>query len=316
MTKKPCQCTVIIIGLIVIGVFVVGCKDKDNKHTERSAELPYPDLKRLAEHSDAPDALTDILRLGDLGGTEAIPVLEKVLADNIDSTNIHGFAAGQALFCIGTPQAHEILSEYLLTDRYNPRLGIDYMFNWDMDESKRNKFIDMYHLKNLSENISINLDVETNDEKKYQQLDFTITLINMSDNTFQFSDRQAYQGLMLYFRSKDGRHVRSFQTAKYQIMMKWIKLKAGEIQTYNIPVQIKRVNRKLKARYTWLSKSARLVADTSDTAYDIATAGEFEVFAMIDEQPMTKELLEHFGLDNTWSGRAVSKPVTVKIGKD
>jgi hypothetical protein len=330
MTKKPYQKLLILIGLIVSGVFIINCEDNDNNmhpkqsssqpdptSEEFSTELSYPDLERLAQQPGGPDVFDDILHLRDVGDAKAVPVLKKILADNIDSTIIHGFAAAQALFCIGTPRAHEILSEYLLTDRYNTSLGINYMFHWEMDESKRNAFIDRYHLQNLSDDLSVNLDAETHHDKEGWRIDFTLTVRNISDKPFRLRNRQVYLGTMLYFRSKNGRYVRSFQTVKYKMPMpKWLELGPGAIQEYNVPVHVRRVNKKLKARYSWLSKDTRLVADTFDTAYDITDAGEFEVYAMVEEQPMSKEQLEQLGLDNTWSGRAVSKPVTVKIGND
>ena len=87
-----------------------------------------PDLRTLAERSDpnrmgpeAAEAFYDILKLREIRDANAVPVLERILADHPSSHRIHRFAAAQALFCIDTPAAHKVLAGQLLAGRYPAR---------------------------------------------------------------------------------------------------------------------------------------------------------------------------------------------------
>ena len=325
--KRTLAESYIVLLAIILCIHMLGCLQKsdgqadeaDTEFAKMLASRPAPDPERLAERSapsytgkDTTDAFYDILKLRDVGGPKAVPVLEQIMADNLYSTRIHGFAAAQALFCIGTPKAHQILSKYLLTGRYFARLGIDYTFHWEMEESKRNSFIELYHLKNVSNDLSVRLDAKTHD-KDQQRIDFTVTLHNASDKPLWLVDRQVYRGLMLHFRSERGRFSRTFETAIYEMPLpKWFELLPGKSQQYGIVVYIRRVDE--KDYHHWaLSKDTILLAETNDTAYDIVRAGRFKIYAMVEAQPPTKLQIEKAGHDNLWSGRAVSMPIMIDI---
>jgi hypothetical protein len=287
------------------------------------ANQPASELERLAERSspdykgnDTKDAFSDILKLRDVGDANAVPVLEKIMADNLDSTRIHGYAAAQALFCINTPEAHKVLAKYLLTSRYFAELGINYAFHWQMDESRRNRFIEEYHLQNISKDLGVKLNVKTHKEAGRQQIIFTVTLHNISERLFWIIDQQVYLGNMLFFKSKSSRFARTFETVKYEMpSLKWQELAPGASHQYDITAYVRRVD-ELKRPYWGLSKDASIVVETRDIAYDIKEAGWFEVYAMVEARPPTKLQIEKVGSGNLWSGRVVSNPVTVEIGEN
>ncbi len=319
---------IIMLLIVILCITMPACSQKKGKQADEAdtefadllAKRPAPDLERLAERStpsytdgDATEAFYDILKLRNVGGPEAVPVLERIMAENLYSTRIHGFAAAQALFCIGTSEAHEVLSKYLFSEQYFAGLGINYTFHWQMSESKRNDFIEKYHLKNISKDLAVKLDVKTHRDRKEQRFDFTATLCNTSNKPFRIEDKQVYLGDMLYFRSESGRFARNFKAVDYGLPMpKWIELAPGATHQYNVSVFARRIGQQ-NLPYYGESKNATLLLETFDIVYDILKAGRFKVYAMIEARPPSKEQLESLGFDNLWSGRAVSTPITVDI---
>lgn len=286
------------------------------------SERPVPDLETLAERS-SPDkdyidqnipteAFYDILKLRDIGDSKAVPVLKKIMSENINSTRTLGFAAAQALFCIGTSQAHEVLSKYLLNDQYHAGLSINYTYHWEMDKKKRNTFIEQYHLKNLSKNMEIKLVIKKNKDGNGQQLNLTITLKNISQESYKIRDKKVYLAKMIYLQSKNGQFMQWQQPVKYGMPMpKWIELAPGENQQYHFNIAIKPKGTQ-KLPYFEKNDSSTIFLETTDMICGIEK-GEFKVYAMVEEQPLSKESLEFWKFDNTWIGRAVSEPITVKI---
>lgn len=327
MHKKLPRRTIILL-LIILCITMLGCSKKSGEQADEAdtefvkllAGRPVPDLERLAERStpsytggDATEAFYDILKLRDVGGPKALPVLERIMTENLYSTRIHGYAAAQTLFCISTPEAHKILSKYLLTSQHFAGLGINYTFHWQMSESKRNDFIEKYYLKNISEDLTVKLNVKTHKDKKELRLDFMVILCNTSNKPFRIEDKQVYLGDMLYFQSESGRFARSFKPVSYNMPMpKWIELSPGASHQYNVSVYARRVGQQ-KLPYWGKSKNATLLLETFDMVYDILEGGRFRVFAMIEAQPPSKEQLGNLGFDNLWSGRAVSTPIIVDI---
>lgn len=298
---KKFKIAFLLISLVAIGSYPQALADN-------------VDLESLARQPLTTESFKEILRLCETGNAKAIPVLEKILSDNIDSTIIHGFAAAQALFCIDTDQSHKILSRYLLSERYNAIQGYRYTFHWDMDKIKRNKFIDMYHLRNLSDTLAVQLKAKEYMDKTGRYIDFNIKLQNISQKTLRIRDRNIYPGMMLYFRSKSRTYSRSFETSRRKARgPTWLELKPGQIKQYDITVFIRSIEGKLKPSHWGISENAKIWAETQDVAYDILNEGEFEIVAMYEERPLTAFQIERSGVKDSWSGRAVSKPVNIKI---
>src|SRR5262249_47393320 len=116
-------------------------------YQEIVAARPAPDLTRLVERCspdlrgpDATESFWDLLKLPEAPHPKAVPVLEKVLVENLPTTRIHGFAAAQTLFSIGTPEAHKILKQHLLTEGARAELAVMYTSHWEMREPRRSRF--------------------------------------------------------------------------------------------------------------------------------------------------------------------------------
>ncbi len=337
---------VLVAVLAGIG-FIFGCKKVDTGNESPTefdrliANRPIPDLTRLAERSspsysgeDATESFYDILKLREVADANAIPVLAKTLAKNVNTRRIHGYAAAQALFCIGTPEAHNALAKYMLTNTYEAGLGIRYTSAWgEMDRSKRTPFIERYHLINLSKDLELKLDAARSDANAVEtenvtQYDFTLTLRNISGEAFSIREVQVYQASMLYFQSETGDFIcgarGKVEYEKFPLIMRvdmiefempspqWFELEAGASHRYNI---------QLHTRYLYKqghsgsesSEDSILVGATDDFAFALNNPGAFKVYAMFEQQPLPQTQINQLGLNNPWSGRAVSKPITVKF---
>ncbi len=313
-------------AVILVAVTLCTCmsaysqSDEQTEFAKLIAARPFPDLERLAERSapnytgkDVSEAFYDILKLREVGDTNAVPVLEKIMADNLYSTRIHGFAASQALFCIGTQEAHQILSKYLLTDRYFAGLGINYTFHWQMQEPRRRSFIEQYHLKSISKDLAVKLDAEEVNDANDQYINFIVVLHNLSDEPLRILDRQVYRGRMLYFFSDTGQFVRRYEPVEYKMLPpQFIELVPNSTHRYDIRVYIKRLGEQ-KLPYWGSAEDATIVLETNDMIYDIAQPGRFKVYAMVEAQPPTKAQIEKLGFENLWSGRVVSQAVDIKV---
>jgi hypothetical protein len=311
-----------LIKIVIVSCLLVGCMNNENNSQPKESSpqsltdfgklivsRPAPDLEHLAERSapgrrgeDATEAFFDILKLRDIGDARGVPVLETIIAAHANSTRIHGYAAAQALFCIDRPEAHKVLSKYLLSSSYRAKLGINYTFHWEMDKSKRNSFIERYHLKNLSKDLSLKLNAETHPDKGGQRIDFTLTIRNTSDKPFRIIDRKAYLGELLYFRDESGHFARTFETVDYDMSMPtWLELAPEGYHKFSITV--------------YVSGDDELKYYTNDVAYDISKIGRFEIYAMLEAPPLTKAQRETLEFDNPWVGRAVSKPTEIVTRK-
>src|SRR5579871_5241931 len=110
-------------GLVTVASLPAEIPAEKQTYQEILAARAVPDLDQLVERCspdlrgpDATESFWDLLKLREIADPKAVPVLEKVLAENLPTTRIHGFAAAQALFCIGTPEAHKILKQHLLAE--------------------------------------------------------------------------------------------------------------------------------------------------------------------------------------------------------
>lgn len=319
-----------VLGLGVVALLLVqvcACAKPERKSfRELIRKRPAPDLERLADRSapglrgeDTGEAFYDILKLRETGDPRAVPVLQRILDAHVDSTRIHGFAAAQALFCTGTPEAHEILSKYLLSCKYPVESGINYTYHWEMPEPERSRFIEQYHLRNLSTDLQVTLERRAPTEPDATKHVFVVTLKNISSKPFRVRKERVYIGRHLVFRSEDGRYARSAETVMYMALdvvlppAAWPELAPGSTCEFEIAVTASRIGQLKGRRWPKLSENAKLFAHTKDMAYDIVSPSRFRVYALYAAQPLSKKQIQHLGFDNAWSGRAIAEPITVEI---
>lgn len=282
-----------------------------------AAKVP-PDVEGLAELAagNGPDAFEAALKLRTVGDERAVEPLAGVLAEHIRrrSTATHGFAAAQALFCIGTPRAKQALSQYLLSGDYRADMGIDYAFLWEMPAEKRDAFIEEYHLKSTSKELVLSLQVQQ-DEQHAGRLDATATLCNVSDRPLRVADPKVYQAGMLVLRSKDGHFVNKCQTCLYKLPpggeASYGELASGKCRVYKLSGQVRDDHSDSWPRWRDLA-GGDMVIDFADVRHFIGKAGRFTVQAMLCSAPPAS-LAGAEGASDVWCGRVVSQPVEVEI---
>ena len=314
-------------AIVAVSGVLLLCADspgEDQPHKtfqEIIAARPAPDLSTLVVRSspknngpDASEAFMDILKLRETPDPKSVPVLEKILIENLPTTRILGFAAAQALFTIGTPEAHQILERQLLADDTHTKLAIGYTSHWQMKEPLRSQFIQRYLLKNLSKSLVVEVERVAAPNSPKGQVDLSVILRNASDQTFYMLDDRGRD--LLQVRDAAGQFIdTSGIICNIKQNTTLMELKPG--QTHRIPITIKVVD-------ATLSKDQRhdpattliAVAQPSGQSFELHSPGRVEFMALIEVDPLAAEQRTFLKLDETWqwwSGRAVSKPITVEL---
>jgi hypothetical protein len=318
-----------VIVPVTVFVFCTFSKADNSSKTSRRAETfteiiaahPEPDLTDLVDRCKSGVdwevsrlSFYDILKLRDVGNSDAVNVLEQVMEDNLFETRIHGFAAAEALFCIDTESAHNVLKKYLYDPRYRSGLGAKYTFHWDMSEPKRSEFIRQYHLKNLSKDLKVELESDVNRANTGQEIELTLNMHNVSKEPFRILDHIAGYGENIYLRNADGLFARRIQTATqcYKMAAKWLELKPAVQRRYKIKLAVLRVS-DMKYKSSYVPENARIYLRDPFFDFYINQPGKFEIYAMFEAQPLHPEHKKKLGFDNEWTGRAVSKSITIEI---
>jgi hypothetical protein len=289
-------------------------------YQEILAARAAPDLDRLVERSlpdvsgpDATESFWDLLKLRELPDPKAVPVLEKVLVENLPTTRIHGFAAAQALFCIGTPEAHKILKRHLQAEGSRAESAIMYTSHWEMREPKRSRSIERYLLKNLSSSLVVKLERQEPADPVEGQIALRLILRNASDETFHLVAPQDRPHL-LYLRDEKHRYIPQYQGATIcpgpsNIM----ELKPGQTHSTTLTV-VTAPNTAGQIRDA--SAKAVVAVQGSADQFAVTSLGRFEFVALIEAAPLNAAQREHLKVDDAWtwwSGRAVSAPLAVDL---
>jgi hypothetical protein len=255
------------------------------------------------------ESFWDILKLRETGDQKAVPVLAEILADNAGTGRIHGYAAAQALFCIGGNEALAALDKHLLQlDEYNEQLGSMYVFHWDMPEPRRSRYIERYLLKSIGEDLELTLDANPQEGGKVQ---FSLTVKNVSTKPLDVLVPPIHN---LHLRSEDGRFLprREVGIYEYHRSVKSVRLKPGEAQIVTAVAVIKHAE-DLRKDNPQLPRDAQAVLQMAGTQYYIDKPGQYQAVFVLEQPPMTPESMERLKLENPWSGRAVSKPALIPL---
>ncbi|HUX15978.1 MAG TPA: HEAT repeat domain-containing protein, partial [Phycisphaerae bacterium] len=277
------------------------------------AARPAPRLTDLAQRSrpeangsDATESFWDILKLRDLGDPKAVPVLAEILASNAGTGRIHGYAAAQALFCIGGDEALAALDKHLFKlEEYNERLASLYVFHWEMPEPSRSRFIERYLLKGIGQELDVALDAKSAESGKVL---FTLTVRNVSDKPLDILEPQIDR---LFLRSQDGQFFarREVGIDEYFLRAKWVRLDPGQTLTTTANAVIRSAE-DLRADNSGLPPGVQAVLRMGAIEYLIDKPGPCQAVFVIEQVPMTSESRAKLKLERPWSGRAVSKPAT------
>lgn len=297
---------------------------KPKTYQEILAARPAPDLTTLVERSspenfgpESTEAFWDILKTREIADPATVNVLEQILVENRRSPRIHKIAAAQALFTIGTPEAHRILAEHLLADGIRANSAIGSAWGWNMPEPLRSRFIQRYLLVNLSKSLVVELSQARSPNPPKGQLNLIVNLRNTSKEAFHILDRQDFPGDLLYLRDAKGQFLPRVQYTKYcpePSDTKYVELKPGQSHrvtiTFNMAVP--------KCGADGRDKAAGLAIEVRESArrFDLGAPGRFEILAMFEAEPMTADQRNYLKVDESWkwwTGRAVSKPLAVEL---
>ena len=328
MSKKSYIFKMVLFLAILSICFQISCDENEpqGQYTKLLAKRPDPNLDTLAQRSlpedaneIALDSFYDILKLREVGQSDAVPVLEKILDNDPNLSRIHGYAALQALFCIGTPEAHQILSKYILTDKFNAGAGIDNTFRWEMNPSKGDDFIERYHLKSLSKDMAIKLKVKTNQDKNLQEIDFKITLTNISQNSYQIHDMDSNLGNLLYLRLESGHFIKRLSPVQQLPPFggpprpNWIELAPGKSHVFDIAINVRPKGQEKLVYRNRTDDSSTIILETDDMSWGLEKTGKYQVYAMLEQQKLDEGYKSWAGADKPWIGRVVSEPVLVDM---
>ncbi len=290
---------------------------KPQTFQELLAARPAPDLTTLVRRSspmtqgeEASESFLDLLKLREMKDASAASVLEKILVENRPTTRIHGFAAAQALFAIGTPEAHQILSR----NELSTRLAVDYTSHWEMREPLRSRYIERHLLKNLAKDLVVELEQTPATPASNGRLNLVIVFRNVSDQSFFIHDHD-FPGDMLHLRDATGQfmpRIHSHTMCKGQ--SKNIELKPGQSHRLDVAIEVAAADpQKRPPRSTG---KPIVKVEKSGHHFDINAPGRFEVLALFEAEPLSDEQRTFLKVDQNWkwwTGRAVSKPLSINL---
>jgi len=257
-----------------------------------------------------------LLKLREVGNERAIPALEKIVRKHHGTGNIFGYGAAQALFCIGTEKAHQILRKYVLSDKYEAALGIRYTFYWKMEPAKRDAFIEQYHLKSTSRELAIELAAKSSSGAGTQRIDFSVALRNVSQKPLRLYKPGVYLGDLLVLRSAAGHFTTRLKHVEYQYRIgkeSFPVLAPGKELSFSIVGRPRWMDLRHWKRHG-VAQPRALVLECRDMFHLLGKPGKFTVYAMYSVgRRMVEGQGKRLGLGPVWSGRVVSKPVEIEI---
>jgi hypothetical protein len=295
--------------------------DRPKTYTAILATRPAPDVATLARRSSpkvageqAQESFWDLLKLRNVPDPKAVPALEQVLRENLPTTRIHGYAAAEALFCTGTPEALAALDKAIAGPNYRTDLAIMYAFHWEMPPPARDEFLRRYHLNSLAKDVS--LTVEPGPMKGPDPA-ITVSVTNLTQHPIRLPAPFFDPG-DLYFENADGRILWSRDSGMREM------LKSGSTtlppdgkQSLTFTLHARRLAKNERPDPT-LPADQTLCLEAGGLQFLIGKPGRFKVYALLTAQPVPQERLKELHLpegETMWSGRAVSEPAAVEIAQ-
>ncbi|MHC4504397.1 MAG: HEAT repeat domain-containing protein [Planctomycetota bacterium] len=277
------------------------------------AEADEPDIDELltlatsADGEEASRATAALMRVGD---DRCVPLLRQLLAEHAGTTHMRGFAVAQALFRIGTPEAHEVLRRYVLADTFFANHGIRYIRSFRIPGLKRDAFVAEYLLQSTSKDIGVEVKAASTRKAGRQRIKFTVAVRNDSDLPVRILNWTAYQAQMLVLRSPEGHFTGGTLTS-------FVDPYIGDP-----PLRVVMPEQTTQFHATCVVRRATdrpgLSLRFDDTAFRLAGPGRHRVYAMYEytrprrahsREPGRQAELQK----NPWYGRAVSAPVEIRI---
>lgn len=177
-----------------------------------------------------------------------------------------------------------------------------------MKKNKRNAFIEQYHLKSLSKDLSLKLRAN---HLKEEKIEFVLAFKNISEKSFYLYKKRAYLGDL--FLSQDSKG--NFVDLEY---IKEYKLPPPQKEDFILLLPGKETEFKIIAEPKWkkiisLSKEA-FVLDWEDMVHFLEKPEIFKVYGIyFVEKDFAKRQEEELCLSNIFWGRVISEPIEIKL---
>ena len=273
------------------------------------------ELVQLAS-KDGRERLPALLRLRDLGDAQAVPALTNLLAKYLGTGNVTAYAAAQALFCIGTEQAHAALQKHLLSPDYSLDDSIRMAFHYRMRPDARDAFIRQYHLRSTLKDLQITLEVEPVPVEGRQRFRFTMTLRNASDHPLVVVAPATYTAAALLIEDSEGNFHAGFTSIRYKFATRYDELQPAGTLKATFDTEPTRIPEKT-LRGAWpFAPIARdsIFLVSSDYALHLGAPGRFKVRALFhSEGRLARAMKENGTIPNLWYGTVVSEPVEIDV---
>jgi hypothetical protein len=290
---------------------------------------PSPKLDGLAERSaperlgdDASEAFWDILKIRDNPNPTAVPELTDVVDRNAkaSSNRIHRFAAGQALFCIGTPDALRAVETDVVRRDFSIDLALMYVDHWDMQEPARSRFLERVLLRDAGDGgLSVEVSPAWREREGRPVLDVAVKITNHGERPISLlTSGETFPVARLQIRGRDGTFAvtKAFGIREHE-PQRWMRLAPGASEELVASLELKR-----DAATTRPFNAARVQAVLTDgvASFGLPAPGKYRVSAFIAQAPMTEQAIKSLARrtgavdpNELWAGRAVSKPAEIEI---
>jgi len=251
---------------------------------------------------DTPYSLKRILGLADVETEAAVPALIDVLRTSQD---VRQHAAAQALYQIGTPAARAALADVLGQPAYDVLTALDLTFHWGMEPAARNGMIRDYLLTSPATDLAVNVSVRSAGSNDWV---FVLTFKNVGRKPYRLFRSPAYLGRYLVLTSADGQVMRPLRTREMSQAVKdpdasYPRLVPGATVTFEIPARVEKQKR---------GESDLWVLDTGDMIHELAAGpGSYQVRALYQYDHLSGS-----HISSLWTGRVVSAPLTLSLGRE
>jgi len=298
---------------------VTGWSQKRPTFRETLRDWPAPDLAQLRQRCapnvkwpESSDSFSDILKLRDCGDERAVPMLQDVLAENFTNGRIHGFAAAQALFCIGSPEANRALACQPWTNWFQVDWAINYTTHWEMPEPQRSRFIQQYFLRSISTNLVLEVQDISSARKSRDLREFELKFRNTSQAPFALLLPEIAPDMLLYIRDAQGRILPRILHPPDSAMYppRCVKLEPGGSHDLRARLFLE-VAETIRDRGELGAGKVLVVVDGAAVRFDIETLTGLEIVAMFEQPPLNQATRSYHKIldgQEAWSGRVVSAP--------
>jgi hypothetical protein len=291
-----------------------------------------PDLQRLYAMTPSSSYFcanyniwfNDLLRIRDDGDKrlDAIPVLEKILKDEDFNGSTYQYAAAQALFSIGTPEAKRIIADWMKTLAYMWRHSVNFIYSFKMNPEKATAFMREFHLTGNDDDLEISIDTLA-EQNESDTIKLRLSLKNTGKTAIIIDERWLSEK-NVELVTNNGRIIHKFSNIIVcgVSMPNLLALKANESYSIELNLKPSKVDKTDKYLKHYLSDSTTMIASIDYHRFDIARPGTYNLYAILEVRPPSSaeytnpNYLAHrkpFTRETTWAGRIISKPFSIQI---